>query len=272
MEKTGFIYIWYDRKRKMFYIGCHWGTEHDGYICSSKRMRDVYRTRPQDFKRRIIQKNISRENLLQEEYKWLQLIPDRELGKQYYNHSKHHFGHWSSTENAPEIKQKCGSKHKGKKHNLSSEERAERGRRISESKRRKKEERIALGLPVRQAEKSPRPPRGPQSEETKLKKSLKMKEKIASGEWQSWSAGKSLGPRSEETKLKQSQALKGKKRNDDQKLRISNANKKAWSEGKFTHRKSNNMREYIWVIKKEDNSRTRIKKTDFNNNLYILGR
>ena len=115
MEKTGFIYIWYDRKRKMFYIGCHWGTEHDGYICSSKRMRDVYRTRPQDFKRRIIQKNISRENLLQEEYKWLQLIPDRELGKQYYNHSKHHFGHWSSTENAPEIKQKCGSKHKGKK-------------------------------------------------------------------------------------------------------------------------------------------------------------
>ena len=99
-----------------------------------------------------------------------------------------------------------------------------------------------------------------------------MKEKIASGEWQSWSAGKSLGPRSEETKLKQSQALKGKKRNDDQKLRISNANKKAWSEGKFTHRKSNNMREYIWVIKKEDNSRTRIKKTDFNNNLYILGR
>ena len=27
MEKTGFIYIWYDRKRKMYYIGCHLGTE-----------------------------------------------------------------------------------------------------------------------------------------------------------------------------------------------------------------------------------------------------
>lgn len=96
MEKEGFIYIWYDRKRTMFYIGCHWGTIDDGYICSSNRMRDAYRRRPHDFKRRIIQKGIERGNLLSEEYKWLSLIPDDQLGKRYYNHSKHHFGHWSS--------------------------------------------------------------------------------------------------------------------------------------------------------------------------------
>ena len=96
MKKYGFVYIWYDRKRKMYYIGCHWGTINDGYICSSKRMRDNYRNRPCDFKRRILKKDIEREKLLEEEYKWLQLIPDKELGKQYYNHSKRHFGHWSS--------------------------------------------------------------------------------------------------------------------------------------------------------------------------------
>ena len=45
-EKYGFIYIWYDNFRKMYYIGRHWGTEDDGYICSSNRMRDAYRRRP----------------------------------------------------------------------------------------------------------------------------------------------------------------------------------------------------------------------------------
>ena len=76
MKKYGFVYIWYDRKRKMYYIGCHWGTTNDGYICSSKRMRDNYRNRPQDFKRRILRSNIEREKLLEEEFKWLDLIGD----------------------------------------------------------------------------------------------------------------------------------------------------------------------------------------------------
>jgi hypothetical protein len=77
----GFIYIWYDRKRKMYYIGCHWGTEDDGYICSSKRMKDAYKKRPHDFKRRVIQKNISRENLLAEEHRWLSMISRCRKGK-----------------------------------------------------------------------------------------------------------------------------------------------------------------------------------------------
>jgi len=98
LDKEGFIYVWYDAWRKMYYIGCHWGTENDGYICSSNRMRKAYRRRPQDFKRRIIQRGLSRETLLDEEYKWLQLIPEDQLGKKYYNLNIHHFGHWANDE------------------------------------------------------------------------------------------------------------------------------------------------------------------------------
>ena len=29
MEKHGFVYIWFDRKHRRFYIGSHWGTEDD---------------------------------------------------------------------------------------------------------------------------------------------------------------------------------------------------------------------------------------------------
>ena len=99
--KYGFIYIWFDRKRKMFYIGSHWGAEDDGYICSSTRMRNAFRRRPKDFgKRKIISRiYTNRLDLLDKEYKWLSLIKDEELGKKYYNLRKWHAGHWSTDEN-----------------------------------------------------------------------------------------------------------------------------------------------------------------------------
>ena len=100
MEKEGFIYIWFDRKRKMYYIGCHWGTINDGYICSSNRMRNAYYRRPEDFKRRILKRNIKREDLLSEEYKYFEMMKEEELGKKYYNLNKHHFGHWFIAESS----------------------------------------------------------------------------------------------------------------------------------------------------------------------------
>lgn len=107
MDKHGFIYIWFDRKRKMFYLGCHWGTEDDGYICSSKRMRNAYTYRKEDFKRRVIQRHYgTRVELLEIEHRWLQLILDSDVGKKYYNLSKKHFGHWSATPNAAKIQAK----------------------------------------------------------------------------------------------------------------------------------------------------------------------
>lgn len=95
--KEGFIYIWYDRKYKKYYLGRHFGKENDGYICSSDCMRAAHHRRPQDFKRRIIQKNILREDLPEEEFKWLSLIKDEELGVKYYNKRNDRFhGHTES--------------------------------------------------------------------------------------------------------------------------------------------------------------------------------
>ena len=75
MQKYGFVYIWFDRKHKRYYIGCHWGTEDDGYVCSSSWMKQAYKLRPNDFKRRILKTNIdSREKTYLEEQKWLDKI------------------------------------------------------------------------------------------------------------------------------------------------------------------------------------------------------
>lgn len=94
---AGFVYIWRDHKHNRFYIGSHWGHESDGYICSSRWMRNAYKRRLQDFKRRIISRiNTCRQDLLTEEHRWLQLIPLKQLGKKYYNLTRHLNGHWST--------------------------------------------------------------------------------------------------------------------------------------------------------------------------------
>lgn len=88
-EKYGFVYIWRDKKHNRYYIGSHWGTEDDGYICSSTNMRNNYNNRPFDFKRRIISRiTTNRKDLLQEEEKWLNKIPCREMNRRYYNKTK----------------------------------------------------------------------------------------------------------------------------------------------------------------------------------------
>jgi len=108
MQKYGFTYIWFDKKHKRFYIGCHWGTEDDGYICSSNWMRDAYRRRPEDFKRRIIQKGfVDRTDLHEAEFKLLSKIKDDELGVRYYNVRKCHFSHWTTKSNAKKIAKRC---------------------------------------------------------------------------------------------------------------------------------------------------------------------
>lgn len=85
-EKYGFIYVWYDKLYKRYYVGRHWGTENDGYICSSNSMRDAHRRRPDDFKRRIVAKIFdSKETLIIEEQRWLNMIDPQECGKKYYN-------------------------------------------------------------------------------------------------------------------------------------------------------------------------------------------
>lgn len=113
-EKYGFVYIWRDKKHKRYYVGSHWGTENDGYICSSNWMRMSYKRRPYDFKRRIIKSNISSvEEKFEEEYKWLRLIKDEELGKRYYNLNNKQ-NHWTNTDSKKTIGEKISIANKGR--------------------------------------------------------------------------------------------------------------------------------------------------------------
>jgi len=113
MKKYGFVYIWYDRKHKKFYIGSHWGIESDGYICSSRWMRKSYNRRKSDFKRRIISRIYTTKlELLDEEYRWLSMIPIEELGKKYYNLTQHRNGHWTAEEYEKDIKKRISQKTK----------------------------------------------------------------------------------------------------------------------------------------------------------------
>lgn len=116
MYKYGFVYLWRDKKHKRFYVGCHWGSVNDGYICSSRWMMKSYKRRPQDFKRRILKTNIvDRKDLLNEEYEFLKRIKDDELGKKYYNMSNKKFEHWSTNEQTKmTVGQKISAKRKGK--------------------------------------------------------------------------------------------------------------------------------------------------------------
>lgn len=82
----GFIYLWYDRKHKRYYLGKHWvKKENDNYVCSSRWMNRAYKRRPRDFKKRILEYVYDRNSLREREYQWGLLIKEEELGKRYYN-------------------------------------------------------------------------------------------------------------------------------------------------------------------------------------------
>jgi hypothetical protein len=106
-EKYGFVYIWFDRKHKRYYIGMHWGSEDDGYICSSSWMRQAHRHRPTDFKRKILERvYTNRNDLYQREKYWLSFIKDEELKIKYYNLSKNVNDTWLNEENIISRKEK----------------------------------------------------------------------------------------------------------------------------------------------------------------------
>jgi hypothetical protein len=96
---SGFVYLWYDRKNKRFYLGSHWGKEDDGYICSSNWMYNTYKRHPEHFKRRIIARiTSSRRDLMFEELRWLYMISESEIKTKYYNLNVRGTGHWSLDE------------------------------------------------------------------------------------------------------------------------------------------------------------------------------
>jgi len=116
MEKYGFIYVWFDKGYNRFYVGRHWGHVNDGYICSSNSMRDAHRRRPMDFKRRIVSIVHTKEALVIEEQKWLDMIKRTELNKKYYNKTqKATTPSMLGYSHSDETKAKIASSNKGKK-------------------------------------------------------------------------------------------------------------------------------------------------------------
>ena len=53
-EAVGFVYRWHDSSNGMYYIGSHKGSPDDGYLCSSKYMKNAYNKRPESFYREIM--------------------------------------------------------------------------------------------------------------------------------------------------------------------------------------------------------------------------
>ena len=118
MEKYGFIYEWYDLKTDRKYIGSHWGYVDDGYICSSKWMRNAYKRRPKDFKRRIIITQIHcKKELLKTEDRILRKIKKEDLGKKYYNLKNNAQGIHDKPHNE-ETKRKIGDAQIGSKNHM----------------------------------------------------------------------------------------------------------------------------------------------------------
>jgi len=153
---SGFIYVWYDRHNKMFYIGSHWGAEDDGYICSSSWMNRAYKQRPHHFKRRIVARGFdSRETMIEEETRWLGMIKPNEIkpandNPRYYNLNTKAWVYWHvDPKQRLTIGEKISAAKKGKSTGPCSPEKAKA---ISEAKKQKFAERKALtgstGMPA----------------------------------------------------------------------------------------------------------------------------
>ena len=99
---TGYVYLWFDKKRKMFYVGSHLGSVEDSYIASNKWLKNSYNKCPNDFKMRVLEYTTGDIYKLHErEQYWLDMINDTELStsknvaegnNRYYNMKKNAFG------------------------------------------------------------------------------------------------------------------------------------------------------------------------------------
>lgn len=121
---SGFVYVWRDRKHRRYYVGSHWGTADDGYVCSSPWMLQAYKRRPQDFKRRIVAwVSESRDALLDEEQRWLDMIDPEQKRGRYYNLTLKSGKRWHTVESSRlTVGQKISKSHRGRKQSKESNE------------------------------------------------------------------------------------------------------------------------------------------------------
>lgn len=77
---TGYVYLWFDTKAKLYYLGGHQGLVQDSYVCSSEMMLRAYNKRPNTFKFKVLEYvNGGLNDLRDAEQRWLDLIKDTEL-------------------------------------------------------------------------------------------------------------------------------------------------------------------------------------------------
>jgi hypothetical protein len=124
MSTSGFVYLWYDKRCNRFYVGSHWGSAEDGYICSSRWMKRAYDRRPGDFKRRIlVVVKTNRVDLFNEEQRWLDMIKPAELRVRYYNIRACLYPKWLLDEDSKlTVAQKISKTLKGRKTGPASKE------------------------------------------------------------------------------------------------------------------------------------------------------
>jgi hypothetical protein len=228
-EKSGFIYIWRDKKHNRYYVGCHWGFEDDGYICSSSWMRQAYLHRPKDFKKRYIKRNImKRDEMFNEELRYLHMIKPEEIKIRYYNLNIRNNEIWHKyPENIKTIGQKISLMKTGK--NTGPRD-ASVGKNISLSKtesfkKRRLENENGKAFTQEHIEnmrQSKLEANHKQTDEWKKAQSELLKE-----QWNSGQRNRNPGPLSDEHKLKLSIANKGKQLKQSQidLLKINNSKK-----------------------------------------------
>lgn len=162
----------------MYYVGSHWGSVDDGYVCSSPWMKRAYRRRPHDFKRRVLKYFDTRGAMVDEENRLLSSIRDEELGVKYYNLNN---TAWELWHHRPDSNKKVGERisetNRGRDL-IGKERRAELniGAKISAGKKGQtftEEHKAAL----REAAKT----RKPQSEEANLKRAESLRKAHAEG-------------------------------------------------------------------------------------------
>ena len=215
---SGFIYLWFDRKYKRYYIGAHWGTENDGYICSSPWMKRSYAKRPSDFRRKIIKSDINtRDEMYMLEMNYLSMIKETEIkphktNPRYYNLNIKNNNIWHRYDaDIKTVGQKISASKKGKPDKRTTSL-SEIGKKISIAKK---------GKPLTEAHRKALAavPRKPHTEEWKTANSERLKQQWADG------TRKSYGPMSEEHKKKIAAGNKGKIRIDVTNYKISHSKK-----------------------------------------------